>query len=212
QLSQTFEGHRKSISAIAALPSTQRMVTTSLKDKTLCLWELTTKKLLKHLVGHPSVVSGLAVHISLDFSADGTTLASAGDRTVKFWCTTAWKENQDAIHLDAVVHCVRYSSSGELLAIATENSIYIYNSATRQRIKTLKGHSGGTFALTWTLQGTYLLSGGGERDPTVRVWEVLRGDEIDTFRGHTDKISAIAVDDSSTIITSASSDGSVRLW
>ncbi|KAG1890759.1 WD40-repeat-containing domain protein [Suillus subluteus] len=360
QLSQTFEGHRKSISAVAAMPNTQRMVTSS-KDNTLCLWELTTKKLLKHLVGHPSVVSGLAVsrdgkfiascditggiipwdgetgvclindaqgvgftkteftakngspvtyngstrstqngfavahngvttahngstnghngstnghngstnghngstnghngstiahkyngatfayngsttaqngsapaqtdesvalqliiahqssevHISLDFSADGTTLASAGDRTVRFWCTAAWKENQDAIPLDAVVHCVRYSSSGELLAIATENNIYIYNPATRQRIKMLKGHSGGTFTLTWTLQGTYLLSGGGERDPTVRVWEVLKGGEIEAFRGHTDKISTISVNESSTIITSASSDGSIRLW
>jgi tetratricopeptide (TPR) repeat protein len=123
-----------------------------------------------------------------------------------------WKENQDAILLDAVVHCIRYSSSGEHLAIATENNICIYNAATRQRIRTLKGHSGGTFALTWTLQGTCLLSGGGKRDPTVRVWEALSGEEIETFRGHSDKISTISVDESTTIITSASTDGSIRLW
>jgi hypothetical protein len=130
---------------------------------------------------------------------------------VKFWCTNTWKEKEDAILLDAVVHCVRYSSSGEYLAIATENNICIYNPATRQRNETLKGHSGGTFALTWTLQG-YLLSGGGRRDPTIRVWDAWNWNEIDTFRGHTDKISAIAINESSTIITSTSCDGSIRLW
>jgi len=328
EVSETFESHYESISVVAVLHNTQRMVTSS-KNNTLCLSDLTTKKVLKRLVGHPNDVVGLAVsrdgrfiascditggiipwngetgvclinesqgftktkfasqnelsivggpgtypvyngsttvhngsttvhngsttvhngsitvhngsttvhngsttaqtdesvalqfiiahqssevHISLDFSADGATLASAGDHVVKFWSTAVWKENQDAILLDAVVHCIRYSSSGEHLAIATENNICIYNAATRQRIRTLKGHSGGTFALTWTLQGTCLLSGGGKRDPTVRVWEALSGEEIETFRGHSDKISTISVDESNTIITSASTDGSIRLW
>ncbi|KAG2127087.1 WD40-repeat-containing domain protein [Suillus cothurnatus] len=151
------------------------------------------------------------VHMSLDFSADGSILASAGDRMVKFWCTAKWKE-KDIIPLDAAVHCIRYSSSGERLAIATENNICIYNPATRQHIKMLMGHSGGTFTLTWAPQGIYLLSGGSKHDPTIRVWDALRGNEIDTFHGHTDKINAISVNDSSTIITSASCDGSVRFW
>ncbi|KAG2038865.1 WD40-repeat-containing domain protein [Suillus americanus] len=290
QVSQTsFEVHHDFISVVAVLANTKRMVTSS-KDKTLCLSDLTTKKVLKRLVGHSSDVSGLAVsrdgkliascditggiipwngktgvclindhgrgagfaktkftsrlesgwfttaqngftahsnesvalqiitahqssevHLSLDFSADGKILASAGDRMVRFWCTTTWKE-KGAFPLDAVVYCVRYSSSGERLAVATENNICIYNPATRQRIKTLKGHSGGTFALTWMPQGTYLLSGGGRHDPTIRVWDALKGDEIDAFHGHTDKINAIAVNDSSTILTSASCDGSVRFW
>jgi WD40 repeat protein len=289
RLSQTFEGHHDFISVVAVLPNTQRMVTSS-KDKTLYLSDLTTKKVLKRLVGHSSDVSGLAVsrdgkfiascditggiipwngksgvcvindhargggftrtkftpqfengwfttaqngsaartndsvalylitahqsnevHMSLDFSADGSILASAGDRMVKFWCTAKWKE-KDIIPLDAAVHCIRYSSSGERLAIATENNICIYNPATRQHIKMLMGHSGGTFTLTWAPQGIYLLSGGSKHDPTIRVWDALRGNEIDTFHGHTDKINAISVNDSSTIITSASCDGSVRFW
>ncbi|KAG2037303.1 WD40-repeat-containing domain protein [Suillus americanus] len=286
EVTKTIESHHESVSVVAVLPNTQRMVTSS-NGNTLCLSDLTTRKVLKRLVGHSSDVTALAVsrdgkfiascditggiipwdgeglclinnaqgtgfaktkstahnglngkthngtiaqsvalqliashvhqssevHISLDFSADGKTLVGAGGHTVRFWSTATWKEHHDAvIHLDAVIHCVRYSSSGERLAIATENNICVYNTATRQRIKTLKGHSGGTFTLTWTLQGTYLLSGGGKRDPTVRMWEAVKGDEIETFRGHTDKISNISVNDSNTIITSASSDGSIRLW
>ncbi|KAG2067051.1 WD40 repeat-like protein [Suillus decipiens] len=156
------------------------------------------------------------VHISLDFSADGESLAVAGDRTVKFWHTKSWKENEDArIPLDAVVHCVRYSSAGNYLATATEKDICIYSIADRQRasrIKTLEGNIGGTFTLTWTLQGTHLLSGGGRRDPTIRVWDVSKGEKIEVFHGHTDKINAISVNDSSNIITSSSCDGSFHLW
>jgi WD40 repeat protein len=281
-VSQTIEEYHEFISMVVALPHSQRMITTS-QDKTLYLSDLTTRKVLKHLVGHHSDVTGLAVSrdgkfvascditggiipwngegvclindtrgatwftkakpithngnahngvitqsvalhfitahnynkvfISLDFSADGSTLASAGNNSVKFWSTATWKEKVDAaIYLDSVAHCVRYSSSGEHLAVATDNNISIFNPANGHHIKTLKGHSGGTFALTWTLKGPYLLSGGGKRDPTVRVWDALKGEEVETFRGHTDKISTISVNDSSAIITSASTDGSIRLW
>ncbi|KAG2155339.1 WD40-repeat-containing domain protein [Suillus bovinus] len=279
QLSETFEGHHECISAFVVLPDARRMVTSSRVHDTLYLWELTTKRLLKRLVGHPSDVFEVVVSrdgrliascdvtggiipwdgetgdcllhaktteittqngstaqiyssafpiivayestavLSLDFSADGTTLASAGDRTVKFWNTTTWQQqaaitpSPDAL---AVVCCVRYSSSGEYLAIATEQlqveNIFIYNPENMQLIKTLNGHSGGTFTLTWTFQGTHLLSGGSRDDPTIRVWDASRGNEICSFRGHAEQINAISVNESNTIITSTSRDRSVRLW
>lgn len=56
-------------SAVAVLPDTRRIGTSS-RDRTVCLWELTTKKVLKRLVGHPSDVFGLAV------SRDGKLIAS----------------------------------------------------------------------------------------------------------------------------------------
>ncbi|KAG2337993.1 hypothetical protein BDR05DRAFT_1004611 [Suillus weaverae] len=121
-------------------------------------------------------------------------------------------DDEESIETSGVC-CVRYSSSGERLAIVTEKNICIYNPGTMECIKTLKGHSGGTFTLTWTLQGTYLLSGGGRRDATIRVWDASTWIEIcDALRGHTDQINAISVNESTTIITSASSDSSVRLW
>lgn len=152
--------------------------------------------------------------LSLDFTVDGTILASAGDCMVKFWGTTTWQQqDSDTITFDAIVCCVRYSSSGERLAIATETNICIYNPGTLECITALKGHLGGTFTLTWALQGAYLLSGGGRRDATIRVWDASMWTEIcEALRGHTDQINAISVNESSAIITSASCDSSICLW
>ncbi|KAG2065660.1 WD40 repeat-like protein [Suillus decipiens] len=286
RITELSETHHDSISA-AVLPNRQHMVTSL--DKTLYLSHLTTRKVLKHLVGHPTDVSGLAVSrdesfiascdttggiiiwngetgvcllnhvrgtggqlveithvthqnghtngtahahesvalyliaaydandvkghpISLDFSADGKTLAAAGGRMVKFWSTATWKGIDVIIALDAVVHCIRYSHSGNRLAIATKDHIHIYDAISHQRVKILKGNSGGSFTLAWTHDGAYLLSGGGRYDPTIRVWDVSKGDEIEVFHGHINKINAISVNDSNTMITSASCDGSFRLW
>lgn len=93
-----------------------------------------------------------------------------------------------------------------------EKDIGIYDVGTMECTRLLKGHLGGTFALTWTLKGTYLVSGGGSRDATLRVWDASEWTEIEAFHGHTGQINSISVNESSTIITSASTDSSVRLW
>ncbi|KAG2065661.1 WD40 repeat-like protein, partial [Suillus decipiens] len=207
-----------SISA-AVLPNRQHMVTSL--DKTLYLSHLTTRKVLKHLVGHPSDVSGLAVSRDERFIASCDTTGGIilwnGETGVCLLgevkpLTSQNGHAKSAITLDAVVHCIRYSHSGNRLAIATKDHICIYDAVSHQRVKTLKGNSGGSFTLAWTHDGTYLLSGGGRYDPTVRVWDVSKGDEIEVFHGHINKINAISVNDSNTMITSASCDGSFRLW
>jgi WD40 repeat protein len=56
---------------------------------------------------------------SVDFSPDGTVLATgADDGMTKFWCTKTWQMQGDPIECRAA--CIRYSPSGELLAIATD--------------------------------------------------------------------------------------------
>ncbi|KAG2367067.1 hypothetical protein BDR07DRAFT_1394137, partial [Suillus spraguei] len=111
------------------------------------------------------------------------------------------------------VHCVRYSPSGELLAVATYDNIQIYNSGTRKRVASFKAHSEYNWSLAWTPDGTRLLTGGDSIDPTIREWDTSTWQQVgNPWKGHSGFIYAIAFNSTGTLVASASGDNDVRIW
>ena len=53
-------------------------------------------------------------------------------------------------------------------------------------IKTLEGHTGYVYGVSFSPNNQYVVSGSG--DNTVRIWNVESGDCIKTLEGHTDKV------------------------
>jgi WD40 repeat protein len=159
---------------------------------------------------------------SLDFSPDGTVLATGSlDETTKLWRTKIRTQLrlERVVYCGDIVLCVRYSPSGEHLAIATKRDIQIWNSSTIERIATFEGHAQFcsaiilNYSLAWTPDGAGLLSGGNNYDPTIREWDTSTWRPVGgPWKGHTDRIGAIAVNSTGTLVASASIDHYVRLW
>jgi WD40 repeat protein len=150
---------------------------------------------------------------SVDFSPDGTVLATGSwdGGTIKLWCTKTWQMQGNPI-MCIQVCCVRYSPSGEFLAIATSFNIQIYNSGTREHVAILNNteHQLHNSSLAWTPDGTRLLPAG---DTTIREWDSLTWQEVGRpWEGHTSSINAIAIHPAGTLVASASRDEHVRLW
>ncbi|OAX44108.1 WD40 repeat-like protein [Rhizopogon vinicolor AM-OR11-026] len=125
---------------------------------------------------------------SMDFSPDGSTLATAAsnDNTIKLWSTATWQPQGPPMNCDYhYVNCIRYSPSGEFLAIATDRGISTWNAATSQSILCFGIPS---VSLVWTPDGTRLLSGD-RNDITIREWDrpghrsVIFGKAILAFTG-----------------------------
>jgi WD40 repeat protein len=150
----------------------------------------------------------------VDFSPDGTVLATGSDDGMtKFWCTKTWQMQGEPIECDGRAYCIRYSPSGELLAIATYKNIHIYNPGTRERVTSFRGNVKRNVSLAWTPDGTRLLSGGDEDDPTIREWDPLTWQQVGLpWKGHTDDINTILINPAGTLVASASDDKHVRLW
>ncbi|KAG2740773.1 WD40 repeat-like protein [Suillus brevipes Sb2] len=180
-----MEGHSSQVLALAVSRDGQIIASGDLSGELIVWHGETGESLTKPIKAHSNQIN------SVDFSPDGTVLAfGSWDGMTKFWCTKSWQMQGDPIECDG--YCIRYSPSGEFLAIATYSNIVIYNPGTRERVASF-----GVLqtSLAWTPDGTRLLSGGDMNDPTIREWDPLTWQEVNLpWKGHTGRIWAIAID------------------
>ncbi|KAG2142888.1 uncharacterized protein EDB93DRAFT_597938 [Suillus bovinus] len=200
-----MEGHSRVVVGLAVSRDGQLIASGDLKGEVI-IWHGETGELLTKIGAHFGYIS------SLDFSPDGTVLATGSrDETTRLWNTKTW-ERQGEIKCDMEANCVRYSPSGELLAIGADN-IEIYNPGTGKHVASFEGHTSYNLSLAWTPDGTRLLTGGDYDDPTIRKWDTTTWKQVgDPWTGHSDYINAIAVNHAGTLVASASHDNHVHLW
>ncbi|KAG2054586.1 WD40 repeat-like protein [Suillus hirtellus] len=210
-----MEGHNSAVHALAISRDGQIIASGDDDGKVIAWHGETGESITQPMKIHPEAIS------SLDFSPDGMVLATASnssDRTVKFWCTKTWQMQGDPIECGYNIVCVRYSPSGELLAIAAYSFIQIYNPGTRECVaSSMTGHQftrhesdARNTSLAWTPDGTRLLSAASKY---ILEWDTSTWQQVGhRWEGHTDTITAIAIHPTGTLVASASNDMHVRLW
>lgn len=162
---------------LAAGFGSKNMLTPPGPSSPLKIWEVATRRLIRRLIGHTGYC------VSLDFSRDGTLLASGSrDGTAIIWSTKTWRPTQTLKNPDldsvlgqsglaAMVDAVAFSPDGKTLAMASrEGSVPLWDVAGGNLLETLKGHSSAVLSLAFSPDGRTLVSGG--TDQTVRLWNV----------------------------------------
>jgi WD40 repeat protein len=208
-----MEGHRFGVQEVAVSRDGQFIASGDTGGE-LIAWNRDGEPLTQPIKVHSDLIG------SVDFSPDSTCLASGSyDTTTELWNTKTWQVQGDPISCGsgAQILCIRYSPSGEHLAIATKLNIQIWNPRNRECIAKFQGHSacGGGYnnSLAWTLDGTRLLSTGSSPDTVIRVWDSSTWKQVgEPWKGHTGNIYMVALNPSGTLVASASNDHQVRLW
>lgn len=111
--------------------------------------------------------------------------------------------------LRGLAHCPQ---RGELAVGASDHSIYLLDSETLALKKTLPGaHANSVFAVAYSPDGRYLLSGG--RDAMLRVWDVERDFALHSERpAHWFTVNHIVFSPDGQLFATASRDKTLKIW
>jgi len=97
------------------------------------------------------------------------------------------------------------------IAVGSEcGDILILDAITGSQTAVLPGHTGGVSSLTFSPDGTSIVSG--SSDETVKLWDVQTGGVVKTFHGHNDQVLSVSISADHATIASGSDDKTLRLW
>jgi WD40 repeat protein len=167
------------------------------------IWDATTGKLLHRFQAPGGVVS-------LSFSPDGKSLASAGHTPiVHVWDPdTGRPRYQFAGHQPATTW-VLFSPDGKTLATGgTDGVVRLGDAATGKEIRRLTGHTRAISALAFSADGKRLASGG--FDGAVHLWEAATGKQVGGPVRHRSGVAGVGfTPDGKTVVSAGLNNGQV---
>jgi len=102
------------------------------------------------------------------------------------------------------------AKDGVLLVLAGDNQVVLWNSATRQTVATLRGHSGAVNDISFNRDGSRIITAG--QDGTVRLWDTVSGRALLVLDAHAQGVrSARLIGDDRELLT-VGRDGRVLGW
>ncbi len=166
---------------------------------------LLKKGLYKQGVAHLDMVH------ALDFSEDGTLLASGGFREVKLWRRQQAKPLR-ALPINSDAAIVDVSPDGKWIAAAEGNDIKILDYATGAASKTLSGHKALVQSVAFAPDSTRLLSGAA--DGAYHIWTLADGKFVapKLELEKPSRITAATWTTSGTLLVTAHEDNVIRAW
>src|SRR5215469_9422426 len=135
------------------------------------------------------------------------TLSSPVSRQVP----TLWEEEATITAHARGCYCLDGASDGSLLATGSyDKTVVLWDSQTRQKVRTFIGHTQGVDAVAWSPDGSLVASA--SVDQTVRVWNVSKSACELVIRGHTAPLTSVTWSPDGQWIGSTARDATVRIW
>ena len=197
-----LRGH-SDVARCAAFSPNGKTLATGGHDRTMKLWDLSTLKEVGTLTNEFPV-------LSVAFSADGKTLAAAGDG-LAFWDTASVQKISRLTGDTRAVFSVAFSPTSAQVAVGySDGRVGLGDIGSRRLLALPKEHGSLVKSVAFSSDGTLLASGSDEG--SVVLYDVARRQVIKSFREHTMVVHCVAFSHDNKTLASASWDGTLRLW
>ena len=180
---QTLKRHTSGVSSMAFTRDGHTLAVGSV-DGTIYLWDTDTGQHKQTFTGHADAVA------SIVFNSDGLNFASTSeDGTVRLWDTDTGEQKKTLTAYKGTGWCVSFYTDGWMLASRFEDdnthgnaywprntywpqskNVELWDLATGQRLKSLKGHTGDVVSILFSTDGRTLASG--SDDGTILLWDL----------------------------------------
>lgn len=204
-VNNTLLGHSDSVWSVT-LSSDGKTLVSGSEDRTIKIWNLDTRQLIRTLYGHSDTVRSVAL------SSDGQLIASgSGDNTIKLWNLTTGEQLQTLYGHSGTVWSVAISPDGKRLVSGSEdNTVKVWDLPTGKLLYTLKDHSSPVFSVAISPNGQTFASASG--DQTIKIWDLGTGKLIRTLDGHGGAVRAVVFSSDGQKLASSSWDKTIKVW
>jgi WD40 repeat protein len=175
---------------------------------------------------------------SFAFSRDGRFALSGGWKDITLWDLGSWDVIRTFPAHESAVYALALSPDGSFVLSGSgdrtlklwkvKQRTSIFGSKNDGPIRTFEGHVDDVTSVVFSPDGRFALSG--SADATLKLWDVTKGREIRTFKGHSDeivkyessdgttgkyyrgKVTSVAISPDGYLALSASWDRTAKLW
>ena len=197
--------------AMHALSPDGSQVTVGDYNGKIAAWNLHSGERIWTRNGHNNRIDGIA------YSPDGRLVASAAwDGTLNICNALSGEIVTTAGPIKTAFRGITFSPNGKHLITAAHRSsttdayARVWEVGSGLQVGQLEGHLGPTTCAAYSPDGSWIVTGGTDRN--LAVWNAETHHRVRTLRGHTDTIETVAVSPDGKWIASAGLDRTVRLW
>ncbi len=197
---QKLEGHTAQVNS-ASFSCDGKYIVSASDDKTVRIWDAQTGKELKKLEGHTGWVTSAA------FSPDGNRIvSSSSDKTIRIW-NARTGDVIKAIKFSHVPTSALFDQDGSRICAISNGDVYCLNAQTGNTQLIQKGY--GTFA-SFSPDGKRIVTSLWSN--TISILDVQTRQELQTLKGHMERIMSASFSPDGKYIVSASKDKTIRIW
>ncbi|KAG9391856.1 Protein kinase domain [Carpediemonas membranifera] len=201
-----LSGHTGAVTCLAFSYDNNTLVTGS-TDKKAMVWDIQwTGKCKLTLSRHADSVRAVAI------SPDSSVVVTGSgdkDKAIRVWDAKTGNL-QHTLRGAFGVHCLSFSSDGNLLASSAGDTVILWNTEDWQPRATLSGHRKTVRCLSIAPDGDTAVSG--SNDGAIKVWSTRSGECLKTLVGHALSVRCLAFGTHGSTLLSGSNDKTAKQW